>query len=202
MYQLIPRHGGEMLNGGSFRRVARPRDGEQADQRGSVKGIARAVCGVWQDNVEKIMRRTFIAGGLGLAAAAGLATAANAQMAQPDDSFQTQRIEQAPRDVTNQDIVDKAELDAVRDRRAAKKQKKGNGAVPATQADIVAGTPIRDIKGLAIGKVDRLDADGVVVLTESGRVKVPLDAFGKDSKGLVFAITKAEFDQMLAGTAG
>lgn len=143
------------------------------------------------------MRQIFIAGSL--AAAAVLATGAGAQVGVPDDSFQ--RVEHGTRDVTNQDIVDKAELDAKSERRAAKK-KKGDGAVPATQADIVAGSPIRDIKGLSIGTVDRLDADGVVVLTQSGRVKVPLDAFGKDAKGLVFAITKAEFDQMVAGTAG
>jgi hypothetical protein len=41
----------------------------------------------------------------------------------------------------------------------------------------------------------------VVVKTTGGRVKIPLDAFGKDEKGLVFAISKAEFDQMLAGVS-
>lgn len=143
------------------------------------------------------MRQIFIAGSL--AAAALLATGAGAQIGMPDDSFE--RVEHGTRDVTNQDIVDKAELDAKSDRRASK-GKKGNSAVPATQADIVAGSPIRDSKGLSIGTVDRLDSDGVVVATQSGRVKVPLDAFGKDANGLVFAITKAEFDQMIAGTAG
>ena len=145
------------------------------------------------------MRHLFFAGSLGLAAAVGLSGAAYAQIGQLDDSFDRQRQDVEPRDVTNQDIVDREELDAVTERR---KNKKTKGAVPATQADIVAGTPIRDMAGLSIGTVDRLDPDGVVVRTGDSRVKVPLEAFGKDSEGLVFAISKAEFDQMVAATAG
>ena len=145
------------------------------------------------------MRRVLLAGGLSLAACLGMsASAQDRPGAPPSNNSITQPINE-PRDITNQDIVDKAELDAVAEKRAAKKQK---GARPATQADIVAGTEIRDNKGVPIGTVDRLDADGVVVATTSGRVKVPLEAFGKDSKGLVFAISKAEFDQMLAATTG
>jgi hypothetical protein len=147
------------------------------------------------------MKRLILAGALTLAAAMGLSTSAHAQMADPGDDFQPQnQPAQEPRDITNQDIVDKAELDANARKRAAKKAPK-NAAVPATQADIVAGSEIRDNKGVPIGKVDRLDADGVVVATTGGRVKIPLDAFGKDDKGLVFAISKAEFDQMLAGVS-
>jgi hypothetical protein len=148
------------------------------------------------------MKRVILAGALSLAAAMGLSTSAHAQMVDPGDDFQPQnQPSQEPRDITNQDIVDKAELDAVAKRRAGKKAPKTKGPVPATQADIVAGSEIRDNKGVPIGKVDRLDADGVVVATTGGRVKIPLDAFGKDDKGLVFAISKAEFDQMLAGVS-
>lgn len=148
------------------------------------------------------MRHVLLAGGLGLAASIGLSTGASAQMAQPDDSFSRQQIEHAPRDVTNQDIVDKAELDAISQKRASKRAGKTKGPVPATQNDIVAGSQIRDNKGEPIGTVDRLDFDGVVVATSKGRYKVPLEAFGKDSKGLLFAISKAEFDQMVTGTPG
>lgn len=75
---------------------------------------------------------------------------------------------------------------------------KHSAAVPATAADIKAGSPLRDVKGVGIGTVASVDADGVVVDTGQTKIKVPLMAFGKDDQGLLLAITAAKFNELVA----
>jgi hypothetical protein len=76
--------------------------------------------------------------------------------------------------------------------------------VAATASDVVAGAPIRDIKGVPVGLVATLaanevaDPDSVVVDTGQTKVGVPLNAFGKDDKGLMLGITAANFKQLVA----
>jgi hypothetical protein len=65
--------------------------------------------------------------------------------------------------------------------------------VPAAAADVVAGKPLRDIKGQPIARVDAVDAQGVIVATGSTRVRLPLNAFGKDDLGLLLGITADRF---------
>jgi hypothetical protein len=67
-----------------------------------------------------------------------------------------------------------------------------------TAAEITAGEPLRDIDGKPIGKVDSVDADGVVVDTGQFKVKVPLVSFGKDKSGLVLGTTAAKFNEVAA----
>lgn len=71
-------------------------------------------------------------------------------------------------------------------------------AVPATAADIKPGSPLRDIKGVPIGTVAELDADGVVVATGTAKIKVPLMGFGKDDRGLLLNLTAARFNELVA----
>lgn len=86
---------------------------------------------------------------------------------------------------------------AIRDARDQKGGKAGQ-RVPAEAADIVAGRDVRDKRGKGIGLVESVEPDGAVVATEVGRVKVPLEAFGKDGKGLMLDLTKGEFDKLVA----
>jgi hypothetical protein len=73
------------------------------------------------------------------------------------------------------------------------------GAVrKATAADIKAGAPLRDVDGKPIGKIDSVDADGVVVDTGQYKVKVPLISFGVDKAGLVLGTTAAKFNDIVA----
>ena len=96
---------------------------------------------------------------------------------------------------------DKRDKDAEFNKHAGQQNKKKGAkpqpAVPATAADIVAGAAFRDSKGEGIGTIDAVEADGAVVLVGTRRVKVPLDAFGKDENGLLVGITKAEFEAAL-----
>lgn len=77
-------------------------------------------------------------------------------------------------------------------------KKKSHAATPATAADITAGAALRDIKGVPVGTVASVDADGVVVDTGETKIKVPLIAFGKDDEGLLLSITADKFHQLIA----
>jgi hypothetical protein len=83
--------------------------------------------------------------------------------------------------------------------RAAARARSGRGeAVPATPADVVAQAVVSDKAGQTIGTIESVDADGAVVATLAGKVKVPLDAFGKNGKGLLIAMTKKDFEALVA----
>lgn len=83
-------------------------------------------------------------------------------------------------------------------------------AVPATAADIKAGAQVRDVNGASIGVVTTLaanevvaaddisDSGSVVVDTGQRKIAVPLNAFGKDDKGLMLSITAQNFKQLVA----
>jgi len=92
-------------------------------------------------------------------------------------------------------------MDRVDAKRAAAKR---HSAVPATASDILAGAPIRDVKGVSVGMVATLaanevaDPDSVVVDTGQTKIGVPLSAFGKDDKGLLLSISADNFKQLVA----
>jgi hypothetical protein len=75
---------------------------------------------------------------------------------------------------------------------------KGNRAVPASPDDVTVGSDIRDSKGVVLGKVDSVSMAAAVVAADAGKVEVPLESFGKNNKGLLLSLTKAEFDAMVA----
>ena len=68
----------------------------------------------------------------------------------------------------------------------------------AAAADLVAGATVRDSRGSVVGTIEMAEADGAVVATGAGKVKVPLEAFGKNRKGLLLGITKSDFDAAVA----
>ena len=75
---------------------------------------------------------------------------------------------------------------------------KRSAAVAATAADIKVGSALRDIKGVPIGTVSQVDADGVIVATRTTKIKVPLIGFGKDDQGLLLNLTAARFNELVA----
>ena len=83
------------------------------------------------------------------------------------------------------------------------KPKRGS-AVPAAVEDMKAGTQVRDVKGVLVGTI-AAPAPGVVVdpnqaVVDTGQTKigVPLEAFGKDDKGLLLSVTADKFNQLVA----
>ena len=75
---------------------------------------------------------------------------------------------------------------------------KGNRAVPAKPEDVTAGSEIRDSKGVVIGTIESVSMAAAVVVSPGGKVEVPLESFGKNNKGLLVGMTKAEFDAAVA----
>ena len=70
--------------------------------------------------------------------------------------------------------------------------RKSGKAVAAAPADVVAGSALRDVKGVPVGTVETLDGDSAIVTTPAGRVRIPLIGFGKDKLGLMLSMTAAE----------
>lgn len=107
----------------------------------------------------------------------------------------------APRDTDAGDTT--AYLSAEREMAKAirngdpRKSGKNRQAAPPV-VNILAGNEVRDKRGKPVGTVEAVEADGAVVLTPAGKVKVPLDAFGQNAKGLLIGITKSEFDALVA----
>jgi hypothetical protein len=76
-----------------------------------------------------------------------------------------------------------------------------DAARPAAAADLIVGAAIADIKGVEIGYVKSVDPAGVVVATGAGPVRVPAEAFGKNKKGLLIGMSKADFDKLVANAS-
>ena len=99
---------------------------------------------------------------------------------------------------------DTAEREAMAARDAAirssrgKSDKKSMRSVPAKPEEVVAGSEVRDPKGELIGTIDSVTMAAAVVNSPGGKVEVPLEAFGKNSKGLLVGMAKADFDAAVA----
>jgi hypothetical protein len=88
---------------------------------------------------------------------------------------------------------------AASDARASERAREVNGpARPAKPADIVAQAAVNDTSGQPVGTIESVDADGAVIVTAAGKVKVPLNAFGKNKKGLLIGMTKKDFEALVA----
>lgn len=66
-------------------------------------------------------------------------------------------------------------------------------AVPATQADFVAGALVRASDGAQIGKIVSADAAKVVIDTGEIKIGVQPNLFKKDANGVIMAMTAAQF---------
>ena len=75
---------------------------------------------------------------------------------------------------------------------------KGAAVTAATEADFKAGVPVFDQKGGVVGKVESVSAKGAVVSTGKARAEIPTASFGKNDKGLVMSMTKAELEAAAA----
>lgn len=73
--------------------------------------------------------------------------------------------------------------------------------VVATPADIREGVLVQDMQGGTVGTIESVDADGAVVSTGAARAKLPLNSFGKNERGLVISLTKAELEAQVAAAS-
>jgi hypothetical protein len=67
-----------------------------------------------------------------------------------------------------------------------------------TLADLTAGAIVYDKAGAEVGKVESATAEGAVIATGTVRARVPIASLGRNSKGLLVGMTKAELEAAAA----
>ena len=77
---------------------------------------------------------------------------------------------------------------------AAQPQAQTAATKKAAKEDLKADAAVVDPKGAAVGKIEKVTANGAVVSTGEARVELALDSFGVGDKGLVIGMTKAELE--------
>lgn len=75
---------------------------------------------------------------------------------------------------------------------------KSDQARPAQVAEIVAGKPVHDTAGQVIAQIQKVEADGAILQSGMSVVRVPLEGFGINKKGLLLNLTKPQFDELVA----
>ncbi|NML07684.1 hypothetical protein [Sphingomonas sp. G-3-2-10] len=91
-------------------------------------------------------------------------------------------------------------IDNARDAATAQPRRSSSSRARAARPeDIVAGAEVRDSKGVVVGTIESVSMAAAVVVSPGGKVEVPLEAFGVNSKGLLIGMTKAAFDAVVAG---
>jgi len=70
--------------------------------------------------------------------------------------------------------------------------------ITATIAEIRAGSHVFDTSGDEVGTVESIDENGAVVSTGSTRARLPFSSFGKNDRGLVISISRAQLEAAVA----
>ena len=65
---------------------------------------------------------------------------------------------------------------------------------PVTISDVTEGSAVRDTAGGLVGTVESVDENGAVVSTGRLRAKLPFSSFGRNSRGLVISLTRAQLE--------
>lgn len=103
------------------------------------------------------------------------------------------------------DTGESADAEAERDPAAAEDSDRGAEAgatVLADPSDIRVGAEVRDPEGGLVGTIESVDSDGAVVTTGQARAKLPLGSFGKNDRGLVISLTRAELEAAARAQGG
>ena len=135
---------------------------------------------------------------IGLSAFAISVGAAHAQVAPDSGGGLTQNSQVRNGGDTADRDAQRARDEAVSNDRHDGKNKSNARTVPAQPDDVVVGADVRDPKGLVVGRVESVSMSAAVVVTEVGKVEVPLEAFGKNAKGLMIGMSKSDFDKIVA----
>lgn len=72
--------------------------------------------------------------------------------------------------------------------------------IPVSPEDIIAGSEVRDAKGVVIGTIEKVGVGFAVVASPNGKIEVEFQSLAKNNKGLLINMTKAKFDAILAGS--
>jgi hypothetical protein len=135
-----------------------------------------------------------------------LALAGTAALAQDGQAVSTGRgVEANPQENSNR-VARDAAADATMANRVEKAaeaaRKSGDRARPAKAEELTAGSIVNDSAGQQLATIEGVEIDGVILVNGAGKVKVPLEAFGLNKKGLLLDVTKDQFDQLVTSAVG
>ena len=68
----------------------------------------------------------------------------------------------------------------------------------ATSSEVRAGSAVFDTSGGEVGTVESVDENGAVVSTGSARARLPFSSFGKNDRGLVISMSRAQLEAAVA----
>lgn len=141
------------------------------------------------------MRFIFIAAGLASLSAPALAQQGPAGAAPGGQPELLKSIE--PDLSTDPASIDELRHKMQKERRNSRARGKAEQPRPAQLMEILAGKAVHDTSGQVIALVEKVDAGGVVLRSGPSVVRVPVEGFGINSKGLLLNLTKPQFDEMV-----
>ena len=103
--------------------------------------------------------------------------------------------------------AEKAADEAVADARAevvaeaqaqAEAQSGDEAATPVTLSDVREGSTVHDTQGGVVGTIESVDENGAVVSTGRARARLPFSSFGKNARGLVISLSRAQLEAAVA----
>jgi hypothetical protein len=110
----------------------------------------------------------------------------------------TQSVDDGPHDRTANQSPNDIIANANRTAKPATASRAKDQARPAKPTEIIAGSIVKDSTGQQLGTIEGVEADGAILASGTGKVKVPLEAFGFNKSGLLLGVTKAQFDELVA----
>jgi hypothetical protein len=112
----------------------------------------------------------------------------------PGDRAKARAPADAPERPAEARVEAEAEADAAVETQADDGSPTGGAIVAATRSDVRAGAEVRDTQGGLVGTVESVDSDGAVVSTGNVRAKLPFGSFGRNDRGLVISLSRAELE--------
>jgi hypothetical protein len=91
--------------------------------------------------------------------------------------------------------ADEAVAEAREEAAQARTDAGADGATrPVTISDVRTGSRVHDTQGGVVGTIESVDDTGGVVSSGRARAKLPFSSFGRNDRGLVISLTRAELE--------
>ena len=147
------------------------------------------------------MRNFIVTGGLAFICAAPALALQPAPGAVTGGGDQPQLLKSIePNLATDPASIDELRHKMQKDKTGKRAAGKSARARPAEAAEILAGKAVHDTAGQVIAMVEKVEADGAVLRSGATVVRVPLEGFGINRKGLLLNLTKPQFDELVASS--
>ena len=128
----------------------------------------------------------------------GIPAGAEPQTAQPQGEAARQAEKAADEAVADARAEVVAEAQAQAEAQSGEAQTGDEAATPVTLSDVREGSTVHDTQGGVVGTIDSVDENGAVVSTGRARARLPFSSFGKNARGLVISLSRAQLEAAVA----